>query len=89
MAAEEYDVTEGYYLDPEVIFARAGERDDFHGGPATLTGFYIVPFCDAGCCRPWGPFTSEAEAVQWCRMYIADDRNKYTPPAKYGPLPRG
>jgi hypothetical protein len=84
-----YDITEGYYHDPAISYVRAGERSDFRGGPAKLDGWYIDPFCQVGCCRPWGPFTSEEAAREWSARVLATDDGWESDEGKYGPTPRG
>ena len=34
-------------------------------GPIPVSGWYIPPYCDEGCCDPFGPFASSADATAW------------------------
>ena len=30
-------------------------------------GYFVEPVCEPGCCRPFGPFATEAAAHEWTR----------------------
>lgn len=46
-----------------VVFHRAGDGDDWRGGPVSQDGWYIHPNCIAECCRPRGPYASQGTAT--------------------------
>lgn len=45
------------YGDADGVFVR--------GGPIRISGYYVNPYFDQGCCRPSGPFRSERAARRW------------------------
>jgi len=61
-----------YYLDPEIVFLDAGNREP---GSVRLTqsGYYIAPHCDPDCCQAFGgisqstfgPFFTPDDARAW------------------------
>ena len=57
-----------YYQNPEIRWFEAGYGSDGSviGGPLEDAGFYVVAHCGRPeCCRPDGPFDSEAKAREW------------------------
>ncbi|MBX9844837.1 MAG: hypothetical protein K2Z80_23810 [Xanthobacteraceae bacterium] len=50
-----------YFENPEILFWNVG--DIVAGGPIKIDGYYVSPYCDWGCCRPYGPFTTTDEAL--------------------------
>lgn len=48
-----------------IVFPPAGE--ELADGPLAAAGWHVDPVCDPGCCRPEGPFPTEAEARAWRR----------------------
>lgn len=63
-----------YYWYPLIEHALAGEEIGWAGGPVTADGWYIMPYCAAGCCRPDGPFASWPEALLYARQeYLESD----------------
>ncbi len=55
-------IAEHYFTRP-VMWLRRGEP--VAGGPLKESGFYVEPFCTIGCCRPDGPFRTQARAMRW------------------------
>jgi hypothetical protein len=56
-----------YYWYPLIEHALAGEGLGWAGGPVAADGWYIIPYCAAGCCRPTGPFPNWPSALLYAR----------------------
>jgi hypothetical protein len=65
-------VGDEYYLNPRIEFMAAGMgRGAIVGGPIRREGYYVFACCDPLCCRPYGPFASPGEALEWSRQVMA------------------
>jgi len=78
MQAWTMSALDAYYRDPPVLFQRAGARRDRRAA-ITVSGFYIEPHCEPGCCgdfRPpnglLGPFVTAALARRWSRQNLSN-----------------
>ena len=84
-AAEEANVMDEkirqHFLAEEIIvFCLEGDGDgEFRGGPVRRAGYYVMPFCDPMCCRPYGPFEDRAVARAW--YVLAAEGNEPEPPS--------
>ncbi len=70
---EEAFVTLSWVWGPEVEFAEVGSNACWEHGVVTEAGWYVHPFCLAGCCRPAGPFGSRDEALLTHRRELLPD----------------
>ena len=69
--APEQAALQAYYDDPEIRWFEAGYGTEggVVGGPLTEAGFYVLFHCGRPeCCRPEGPFQTEALAREWSRQ---------------------
>lgn len=55
---------------PDIEHAVSGSNADWRGGAVTLPGWYVHPCCDAGCCRPRGPFGTWEDALRTHRAMM-------------------
>lgn len=66
-----------YLENPEIQYFAVGQGDDWCEGPSTKAGYYIMPFCDVGCCPPDGPFEDIASAREDALSRALDYQIKY------------
>ena len=74
-ASEDMDIPEDEFDDneyePTIYYLEVGELEEMWGGPATKSGWYIQPVCNAvECCRPKGPFQSKEAALEADRISL-------------------
>ena len=68
MPEDEFD---DYEYGPSIYYLEVGELEEMWGGPATKSGWYIQPVCNAvECCRPKGPFQSKEAALEADRISL-------------------
>ncbi len=53
-----------FYAEPPAVWRMVGDGD-VNGGPITESGWYVDPYCDPLCCRPFGPFRTLEDACAW------------------------
>jgi hypothetical protein len=60
-----------WFMDPPIRRLPVGFRE-VADGPIAEAGWYVDPFCDPQCCRPRGPFATEADARHWAHRHAAE-----------------
>ena len=62
---------------PTVEYAEVGSNPDWRCGAVTEAGWYTMPYCDPGCCRPRGPFSNKEDAIlDYRRCFVASSLRK-------------
>lgn len=62
-----------WYWNPEIDYQKKGARVGWEGGPVIKTGWYVHPFCTAGCCRPDGPYLTKEAALLISRRWVVEE----------------
>ena len=71
-----------------VTYEESDELVQFHSRvPAPASGFYLMPYCDPGCCEPDGPFPTAESATAYSRERAAIRRQELAAPKAAKPTP--
>ena len=70
------DMIDKYLANPEIHYFLEGDgAEDWVDGPAKEAGYYILPFCNVGCCPPEGPFPDVSSAQEAALQRIKERQN--------------
>jgi hypothetical protein len=77
MRAWSMSALNSYYREPVVAFLNTGHSES-GGAAVAISGYYITPHCDPGCCQAFGgvskvdlgPFRTADKAREWSRKNL-------------------